>query len=121
MVVALLSALVTTVSYGVATVLQAVGARRGLSAGHLDVKLIARTRRQSLYLTGLALDAVGFVAALVALRTLPLFVVQAAIRGQSRRHRVVGRVASDSRARRVRQDRGSRCHLPDSCWSGVGA
>jgi len=74
-------ALTATLSYGVGTVLQAAGARRVGSAEHLDVMLLARLARQSRYVGGLALDAVGFIASLLALRTLPLFVVQAAIAG----------------------------------------
>jgi hypothetical protein len=81
MFLAFACALTATVSYGVGTVLQAAGARRVHSAERLDVMLLARLARQSRYLGGLALDAVGFIAALVALRTLPLFVVQAAIAG----------------------------------------
>src|SRR5690349_1928830 len=81
MVLAFACALVATVSYGVGTVLQAVGARRASIAAHLDVTLFGRLARQWLYVAGLALDAVGFVAAVLALRTLPLFVVQAAVAG----------------------------------------
>ena len=81
MLSALACALVATVGYGVGTVLQASGARRVLRAEHLDVWLLARLAGQLRYLSGLALDAVGFAAALVALRELPLFVVQAAIAG----------------------------------------
>jgi len=81
MLVALLCALVANLSYGFGTVLQATGARRASTAQHLDVMLFARLSRQLPYLAGLALDAVGFVASIVALRTLPLFVVQAAIAG----------------------------------------
>jgi drug/metabolite transporter (DMT)-like permease len=81
MLLALACALTATVTYGVGTVLQASGARRVTSARHLDVMLLARLARQSRYIAGLALDAVGFVASLVALHTLPLFVVQAAIAG----------------------------------------
>ena len=81
MLVALVCALTATVSYGAGTVLQAAGARRADRAAHLDVMLLARLARQSQYVGGLALDAVGFVASLVALHTLPLFVVQAAIAG----------------------------------------
>lgn len=81
MFLALSCALVATVSYGVGTVLQAAGARRVSSSGNLDLRLLGRLAHQSSYLGGLALDAVGFLASLVALRTLPLFVVQAAIAG----------------------------------------
>jgi drug/metabolite transporter (DMT)-like permease len=81
MILALACVFVATVSYGFGTVLQAAGARRAATAEHLDVMLLARLARQLPYLGGLALDAIGFVAALVALRTLPLFVVQAAVAG----------------------------------------
>ncbi len=81
MFLALTCALIATVSYGVGTVLQAAGARRVVSAERLDVMLLARLAGQSLYIGGLALDAIGFGASLVALHTLPLFVVQAAIAG----------------------------------------
>jgi hypothetical protein len=79
MILAFVCALVATVSYGIGTVLQAVGARRVARAPRLDVMLFARLARQSQYIGGLALDAVGFFASLVALHALPLFVVQAAI------------------------------------------
>ncbi len=79
MILALACALVAAVGYGLGTVLQAAGARRAAVAEHLDVMLMARLARQLPYLGGLALDAVAFIAALVALRTLPLFVVQAAV------------------------------------------
>src|SRR5690242_300903 len=79
MIVAFVCAFVTSVSYGVGTVLQAAGARRVASTAHLDVKLFRRLAQQSRYLAGLLLDGVGFVASIVALRTLPLFVVQAAV------------------------------------------
>ncbi len=62
MFLALACALTATVSYGVGTVLQAAGARRVATAEHLDVMLLARLARESLYIGGLALDAVGFVA-----------------------------------------------------------
>lgn len=79
MILALACVAVAPVSYGLGTVLQAAGARRAAVAEHLDVMLLARLGRQLPYLCGLLFDAVGFVAALVALRTLPLFVVQAAV------------------------------------------
>src|SRR5258708_25254022 len=84
MLLALICALVANVSYGLGPVLQAPGARRASPAGHLDIKLFARLARQLPYVAGLGLDAIGFVAGVVALRTLPLFVVQAAIAGSIR-------------------------------------
>jgi drug/metabolite transporter (DMT)-like permease len=78
---ALVCALVANVTYGLGTILQAVGARRAPTAQGLDLALFARLARQRFYVGGLALDAVGFLASVVALQTLPLFVVQTAIAG----------------------------------------
>ncbi|MTD53630.1 DMT family transporter [Amycolatopsis pithecellobii] len=75
-----LCALVAAVAYGVATVLQAVAARAvsGNDSG-VDPRLLVRVFRQWRYVLGTSLDALGFLAQLVALRTLPLFAVQAAL------------------------------------------
>ena len=81
MLVALICALVANVTYGLGTILQALGARRATTAAGLDLALFARLARERFYLGGLGLDAIGFVASIVALRTLPLFVVQTAIAG----------------------------------------
>ena len=59
------------VCYGVATVLQAIGARRTPRAG-LHVRLLARLARQLPYVVGLVLDLAGFVLVVVALHSLPL-------------------------------------------------
>lgn len=78
----LLSALVCAVCYGVATPLQAVAARSTADehAG-VDPGLLVRLLRQWRYLAGLGLDGLGFLTQLVALRSLPLFVVQAVMSG----------------------------------------
>ena len=68
----------TAVCYGVATVLQALGARRA-ATGALRLGLLVRLARELPYVAGLALDLVGFVLSLVALRSLPLFLVQSVI------------------------------------------
>jgi drug/metabolite transporter (DMT)-like permease len=67
-----IAAALCAVCYGVATALQA----RGAAAG----PLISVLRRWP-FLLGVVLDVLGFVAQLVALRELPLFVVQAAQAG----------------------------------------
>ena len=73
-------ALVAAVAYGVASVLQAVAARAVDSGGSgVDPRLLVRVLRQWRYVLGLSMDALGFLAQLVALRVLPLFVVQAAL------------------------------------------
>jgi drug/metabolite transporter (DMT)-like permease len=81
MLLALVFALAANVCYGLGTILQAAGARRTAAAEHLDVMLFARLARQAPYVAGLGLDLIGFIASLIALRELPLFVVQAAIAG----------------------------------------
>ena len=74
----LISALACAVCYGTATPLQAAAARAASDdrAG-VDPGLIVRLLGQWRYLCGLGLDVLGFVTQLAALRTLPLFVVQA--------------------------------------------
>ena len=74
---ALVAALGIAVSYGLATVLQSVGARRTAGSEGLDPGLLVRLLGSLLYLVGLALDGVGFLLTVVALQTLPLFVVEA--------------------------------------------
>lgn len=75
----LLGALASAVCYGTGAVLQGYSARRIQRSSGLDPRLIARAVRQGPYLAGVALDLVGFVLSLAALRGLPLFVVQAAV------------------------------------------
>nr|WP_208406081.1 hypothetical protein [Amycolatopsis granulosa] len=79
-VVAVWWGLLCAVAYGVASVFQAVAARAVDDGGSgVDPRLLVRVLRQWRYVLGLGLDALGFVAQLVALRVLPLFVVQAAL------------------------------------------
>ena len=66
------------VCYGVATVLQALGARR-TARGALELGLVVRLARELPYVAGLALDLAGFLLSIVALRSLPLFLVQSVI------------------------------------------
>lgn len=77
MTLALLAALGITVSYGLATVLQSVGAKRTAASDGLDPGLIVRLLGSVPYLIGLGLDGLGYVLTVVALQTLPLFVVEA--------------------------------------------
>ena len=78
MILGLAGALAAALCYGTATVLQAVGVRR-MAASPASAGVLARARTGHLYAAGLALDGVGFVASVAALRTLPLFVVQSAV------------------------------------------
>ena len=77
----MIAALGASVCFGVASVLQAVGTRAtapGTGSG-VDTRLLARALRQWTYLLGLALDGVGFLLELVALRALPIYAVGAAL------------------------------------------
>jgi len=68
------AAMVACLGYGVGSVLQSVGARR--TAHVSGVTGVALILVQLPYMLGLAADALAFVANLVALRELPLFLVQ---------------------------------------------
>jgi drug/metabolite transporter (DMT)-like permease len=75
----LAGAFAAALAYGVATVMQAIGARRaGHSAGP-DARLLLRLVRSTPYVIGLFLDVVGFALSLAALRSQPLFTVQAIV------------------------------------------
>src|SRR3954462_403796 len=78
MILGLVAALAPAVAYGVASVLQAVGSRR-LATAAPDARLLLRLLRSPPYVGGLAVAGAGCVASVVALRALPLFVVQSAI------------------------------------------
>jgi drug/metabolite transporter (DMT)-like permease len=77
MILSLSSALGAALLYGVATVLQAIGLRR--AAGLDSSTRWARLWAARLYVVGLGLDGLGFLASIVALRNLPLFVVESVI------------------------------------------
>ncbi len=78
---ALACAFLAAVSYGIASVMQAAAARDVARRANLDPMLLVRLMRELPYVGSLALDLFGFVASVVALRTLPLFVVQSAVAG----------------------------------------
>jgi drug/metabolite transporter (DMT)-like permease len=75
----LAAALVASLCYGVASVLQAVGARRVERTDQIDHRLLVRVLGSLPFLVGTALDAVGLGFNLFALRTLTLFTVQAVV------------------------------------------
>ena len=75
----LVGALAAALCYGVASVLQAVAAARTSSGAAVDPRLLGRLLTQGPYLAGLGLDGVGFAASLLALRSLPLFLVESAV------------------------------------------
>ena len=73
-------ALAAACCFGVASVIQALSARAASrGSAHVSPRLLVRMLGQWRFIASLGLDLVGFLAQLVALRRLPLFVVQAAI------------------------------------------
>jgi drug/metabolite transporter (DMT)-like permease len=79
MIWSLLGALAASGCFGVATVMQAVAARRTAAAEGVDLRLLVRLALQFPFVLGIGLDLLGFILELAALRSLPLFVVQAVI------------------------------------------
>ncbi|MET7387402.1 hypothetical protein ACFYPT_15700 [Streptomyces sp. NPDC005529] len=80
----MLCALGASVCFGTATVLQAMAARAagesGTDSGAAGAAtLLLRALRQWRYLAGLALDGVGFLLQIAALRSLPIYAVGAAL------------------------------------------
>ncbi len=74
-------ALGSAVCFGTASVLQAVATRAtapGTGSG-VDPALLMRALRQWRYLAGLALDGLGFLLQIVALRSIPIYAVGAAL------------------------------------------
>ena len=72
-----MAAVVACLGYGAGSVLQAVGARR--TAGVVGLSGFALIVQQLPYLVGLGADGVAFLANVVALQQLPLFLVQAVL------------------------------------------
>ena len=79
MVLGLLGAFGAAICYGVASILQALAARRSAAVEGLDPRLLLRLLHSWQYLLGLALDGLAFVFSIAALRSLPLFAVQAIV------------------------------------------
>ena len=77
MTIALLCVAAAALCSGTATVLQALAARRMPVHPRLDHILVGRLLKSRTYVAGLVLVGAGSVLSLVALRTLPLFAVQA--------------------------------------------
>jgi drug/metabolite transporter (DMT)-like permease len=77
----MLCALGSAICFGTASVLQAMAARSagsGTGSG-VDPALLVRAVRQWRYLVGLGMDGLGFVLQIVALRSLPIYAVGAAL------------------------------------------
>ncbi|MCD7443941.1 hypothetical protein K4B79_37750 [Streptomyces lincolnensis] len=72
-------ALGAAVCFGTATVLQAMAARAADTGAGGEAALFLRAVRQWRYLAGLALDGLGFVFQVAALRSVPIYAVGAAL------------------------------------------
>ncbi|MEV4256390.1 hypothetical protein AB0J52_24790 [Spirillospora sp. NPDC049652] len=79
MVWSLVGALAAACCFGVATVLEAVAARSTAPSSGVDPRLLVRLAANVPFLAGIGLDLLGFLLELAALRSLPLFVVQAIV------------------------------------------
>jgi drug/metabolite transporter (DMT)-like permease len=86
MLASLVAAVVSALCYGVASVMQAIAVRAasnrsvatvGEAGQGVDPGLLVRMLRQGLFLVSIAIDLVGFIAQVVALRRLPIFAEQA--------------------------------------------
>jgi drug/metabolite transporter (DMT)-like permease len=81
--VSLIAAIVAAIFYGIASVMQAIAVRAAShrkpdeSSAGVDPGLLPRLLHQWRFVASIGLDALGFVAQLVALQRLPLFAVQA--------------------------------------------
>jgi len=82
--VSMIAAIVAAVFYGVASVMQAIAVRAAsnrqpddTTSGGVDPGLVVRMLHQWRFVASICLDALGFLAQLVALQKLPLFLVQA--------------------------------------------
>ncbi|WP_375423573.1 hypothetical protein [uncultured Friedmanniella sp.] len=92
------AAVVACLGYGVASVLQSEGARR--TAQRTGAAGLAAIVVQLPYLAGLAADAVAFVANVVALRELPLFLVQSVVTASVGVTALVARIRGERLGRR---------------------
>lgn len=79
MILGLLGAFASAACYGVASVLQAVAARSTRQTRHVDPRLLFRLLGRAPFVGGVLLDGAGFAGEFLALRTMPVFLVQAAI------------------------------------------
>ncbi len=69
----------SAVCYGVATVLEQVGARRSAEVKKFHPKYLVKLFSQLPYLIGTLLDTIGWLMSLIAVRQLPLFLAQSFI------------------------------------------
>lgn len=69
----------TSLCYGIGSVLQGLAAKGTDAGARLDPRLLLRLLAARYYVAGLSLDTAGFFLSLVALRSLPLYMVQSVV------------------------------------------
>lgn len=79
MLLGLSAALAAAVAFGVAAVLQGISTAETEASSGLDPRLLLRLLRQPVFVASLLLNLLGFGLHVLALRSLPLFLAQAAI------------------------------------------
>jgi drug/metabolite transporter (DMT)-like permease len=79
MILPLSAALAAALAFGIASILQQVGARQPTVRKRIGPGLLTDLVRQPLFLGGVVLDAGGFALTFLALRRLPLFAVESAV------------------------------------------
>lgn len=97
---ALALCVLASIGYGVGAVLQAAGARRAGAQGRDGIAAIAK---QPAFLLGLLTDVASWTISRVALRTVPLFVVQTILAGSVGITVVLARLVLGTRLRRSDQ------------------
>ncbi len=78
MVIGYLLAIMAALGSGVGSVLESIGIRRAGAFGG-DTDDLGKIGRQPLYITGVGIDILGFLAGAAALHRLPLFLVQSVL------------------------------------------
>jgi drug/metabolite transporter (DMT)-like permease len=79
MILPLSAALAAALAFGIASVVQQVGARQPTIRRRVGLGLLADLVRQPLFLVGILLDVAGFALTFLALRRLPLFAVESTV------------------------------------------
>src|SRR3954469_18774599 len=101
MLLGLACAVGAALCYGIGSVLQPAAAAGTDAAANLDPRLLLRLLAAWPYVLGLALDTAGFVLSLVALGSLPLYLVQSVVASFLAVTAVVGALFLGTRLRKV--------------------
>jgi drug/metabolite transporter (DMT)-like permease len=79
MILALAAAAAAALGFGLASVVQQVGVRRAPGHSRISLRFAGDLASEPLFLLGTGLDAAGFLLTFLALRTLPVFAVEAMV------------------------------------------